>query len=165
MLKKLVMNKIVFTFFLLWFFSFPAFSQEKHHSKEKELREFKMKFLAQEMELKEDQKNKFYTLYQEMSDRMKEVYKESVAMKRKISGMQDVSEDDYKKLRDAEQKAADQAKEIEKEYDKKFSEFLTQKQLYKLKEAEKEFRNKIKEMRHNKLPAREKKPVGKIPAK
>ena len=45
-------------------------------------------------------------------------------------------------------KAEDAA--IEKSYDEKFSQFLSQKQIYKMKTAENEFRKKMQEMRNKK---------------
>lgn len=141
------MTKFYLFILVILFSSISAFSQESPLQKEQKLREYKMQFLAQEMELKDNQKEKFYTLYQEMSDKVRESFRNAEELKKQLNDNPDASEEDYQKVREAERNAADQAKEIEKEYDKKFSEFLTQKQLYKLKEAEKQFRKRMQEMK------------------
>lgn len=131
----------------------PAFSQEKDSGKQQKFLEYKLRYLAQEMELQDDQKDRFFTIYIEESDKIRDAYKEARSLERKIKEEAEPSEEDYKKLREAQQKAADEQAEIEKEYDAKYSEFLTQKQMFQMKEAETKFRDKMQQMRAN-SPAR-----------
>jgi hypothetical protein len=116
----------------------------------KELQEFKLKFLAQEMELKEDQQPKFFELYSEMSEKRRECMREAWKMERRVKKSADATEADYQSAAEAMNKAKAEDVAIEKEYDEKFAQFLSPKQIYKMKAAEQEFRQKMSEMRQKK---------------
>ena len=125
---------------------------QKHNGKKgddmrRELREFKIKFIAQEIDLKEDQKSAFVDLYNEMSDKRNEVMRDAWKMERALKNNKDATEADYQAVTDAMTKAKAQDAEIEKSYDDRFAKILSQKQIFKMKEAEMEFRKKIDEMR------------------
>lgn len=132
--------------------SLSAFAQ-KHEGKKgenmmKELREFKVKFIAQEIDLKDDQKARFIELYNEMCDKRVEVMRDAWKMERELKKNKHATEADYQAATDAMTKAKVEDAAIEKAYDDKFARFLTQKQIFKMKEAENEFRKKMSEMRH-----------------
>ncbi len=114
----------------------------------KELREFKIKYIAQEIELKDDQKEVFVELYNEMSDKRMDVMRDAWDMERKLKKNKEATEADYQAATDAMTKAKAKDAEIEKSYDDRFAKILSQKQIFKMKEAENEFRKKISEMRH-----------------
>lgn len=116
----------------------------------KEVREFKIKYIAQEIELQDNQKEQFVALYNEMSDKRDGVMREAFKLERKVKRDSNATEADYKAAADAMNKARAEDAAIEKEYDEKFAKFLTSKQIYKMKSAEEEFRRKMEEMRHNK---------------
>lgn len=116
----------------------------------KEVREFKIKYIAQEIELQDNQKEQFVALYNEMSDKRDGVMREAFKLERKVKRDSNATEADYKAAADAMNKARTEDAAIEKEYDEKFAKFLTSKQIYKMKSAEEEFRRKMEEMRHNK---------------
>lgn len=116
----------------------------------KEIREYKIKFLAQEMELEGEQKASFAELYNEMSEKRKECMRDAMKMERALKKNKDASEAEYQAVTDAMTKAKAEDAAIEKQYDEKFSKFLTQKQIFKMKEAENEFRKKMSELRHKK---------------
>lgn len=116
----------------------------------KELQEFKLKFLAQEMELKDEQKDRFIELYNEMSEKRRDVMMRAWNVERKVKKNTAATEDDYRDASQAMQKARDEDSAIEKSYDEKFSQFLSSKQIYKMKDAEQKFRQKMNEMRKNK---------------
>lgn len=116
----------------------------------KELREFKLKFLAQEMDLQEDQQERFFTLYNEMCDKRNACMRSARRLERKVKNSHDATEADYEAAAEAMNKARAEDAAIEKEYDEQFSQFLSQKQIYKMKAAENEFRKKMSEMRHKK---------------
>ena len=147
------MKKFTLIFLLLMSVVTMAFSQEesplKREKMMREVQEYKMKYLAQEMELSELQKKKFFEVYEEMNQSKKECYQEAVVMDRRLKHNKNASEEEYQQVRNAFNKANANWAEIEKEYDDKFSEFLTQKQIYKMKEAESSFRAKFEEMKHN----------------
>lgn len=69
-------------------------------------------------------------------------------LERKVKRSKDATESDYEAAAEAMSKAKIEDAKIEKEYDEKFSEFLSQKQIYKMKTAENEFRKKMQEMRN-----------------
>ena len=123
----------------------------------KDVQEFKMKYLAQEMELSEAQKKKFFELYEEMNESKKECYKEAVVMNRRLKEDKSASDEDYQQVRNAFNEANVKWAEIEKQYDDKFAEFLSQKQIYEMKEAETNFRSKFDEMKHNRKKEHHKK--------
>ncbi|MDE5881815.1 MAG: hypothetical protein K2H60_08805 [Muribaculaceae bacterium] len=130
----------------------PSFAQ-KHDGKKgenmmKELREFKVKFIAQEIDLKEDQKARFVELYNEMCDKRVDAMRDAWKMERELKKNKDATEADYQAVTDAMTKAKAKDAAIEKDYDEQFAKFLTQKQIFKMKEAENEFRKKMSEMRH-----------------
>ena len=137
------------------FFSFVgvAYAQEENEVKRekmfKEVQEFKMKYIAQEMDLSELQKKKFFELYEEMSESKKECYHEAVVMDRKLKEDKNATDEQYQQVRDAFTEANNRWADIEKQYDEQFSEFLTPKQIYKMQEAETSFRSKLEEMKHN----------------
>ena len=115
----------------------------------RDVQEFKMKYLAQEMELSELQKKKFFELYEEMNESKKDCYQEAIVMDRRLKEEKNASDEEYQQVRNAFNQANANWAEIEKQYDEKFSEFLSQKQIYKMKEAETNFRAKFDEMKHN----------------
>ncbi len=121
----------------------------------KEIMEYKIKFLAQEMDLKEDQKEKFVEVYQQMSDLKNKNFERMRAIENSLK--KDASEADYKKASDELAEIRLRDVNIDKEYDAKFAKFLSQKQIYKMKEAEDTFRRKMQDMRHKRRNEQKKK--------
>lgn len=119
----------------------------------REVQEFKMRYLAQEMDLNEVQKKKFFELYEEMNESKKECYQEALVLNRRLKEDKNATEEDYQQGRNAMNEANAKWAEIEKQYDDKFAEFLSQKQLYQMKEAETNFRTKFEEMKVNRRKA------------
>ncbi len=78
--------------------SATSFAQ-KHDGKKgdnmmKELREFKVKFIAQEIDLKEDQKARFIELYNEMTDKRVEAMRDAWKMERELKKNKHATEAD-----------------------------------------------------------------------
>ena len=113
--------------------------------KRKEFREYKMKFLAQEMGLKDETRQKFYDLYNQLSDERLDIRMEMHAINHKIKD-NTATDQDYATLN----RLKEQDAEIEKKYDAKFAAFLTNKEIFKMKEAENVFRQKLHEMKAKK---------------
>ena len=138
-----------------------AFAQDENPVKRekmfRDVQEFKMKYLAQEMDLSEAQKKKFFELYEEMNQSKKECYQEAVVMERRLKENKEATDEDYQEVRNAFSQANTNWAEIEKQYDDKFSEFLSQKQIYEMKEAENSFRAKFDEMKHSRKKEHRKK--------
>lgn len=126
----------------------PAVAQEKGHltpEQRKEFREYKMKFLAQEMEIKDDTKSKFFDLYNQLSDERHKIRHEIKDINRRIKD-NTATEADYSRLN----KLKDQEAELDKKYDAKFETFLSGKEIFKMKQAENKFRQKLQEMKKKK---------------
>lgn len=113
----------------------------------KEMREFKLKFLAQEMELQEEQQKQFVTLYTQMTDEKDAVMRKAHKVSKKIGDADNATEEECRQANEALLKCRDQDLAIEKKYDEKFRTFLTQKQIYKMKNAERKFREKLEKNR------------------
>ena len=147
------MIRKLFFIFILSIMGVGIVSAQGHHRKDrekmmKELWEFKLKYLAQEMELQSDQQERFFALYNEMSAKRRECMSAAWKLERKVKRSKDATESDYEAAAEAMSKAKIEDAKIEKEYDEKFSEFLSQKQIYKMKTAENEFRKNMQEMRN-----------------
>lgn len=111
----------------------------------KEFMDFKMKFLAQEIDLKEDQQKMFFELYTQMSDERFSVMSEVKSLERKAKS-ENATDSDYEAMTSAVTRAKEKDALIEKKYDEKFKAFLSSKQMFKLKDAEEQFRRKMHDM-------------------
>lgn len=143
-----------FTLFILLIFlglgySFAQTEEAKFEKRMKEVLDYKMKFLAQEMELSEAQKKKFFEVYGEMARAKVQCYKEYRQLERKVKKEKNASEQEYQQLAVAKEKANAEWVEQEKKYNDKFSEFLSPKQIFKMSEAETKFKAKLHEMKQN----------------
>lgn len=150
------MKRITFIFALLCAFVLSAEAQpatpvgKKREAMRKEMREFKMKFLAQEMELKGDARDEFFDVYGEMDEERGRLFCQTRALERRVRDDKNASDADYAAASKALAEAKAKDAEIEKKYDAKFATFLTQKQIFKMKCSEEKFRQKLREMHHKK---------------
>lgn len=137
---------------LLLSFSFLNVAAHKHDPvRGQEVMEFKMKFLAQEMNLDEAQQKKFFDLYPQLMAEVHQVFSDVRSQERKLKREGSKASDaDYAATNEARTKAKLRLAEIEKKYDEKFADFLSSKQIVKMKDAEASFRKKMKEVRHKK---------------
>lgn len=148
------MKKILLLLSLFAFTFGMACAQNKQKGGEpnpkmmKEIQEYKIKFLAQEMELKDDQIPKFTELYEKMSEEKRANFMNMRKLEKSLKS--NSSEAEYKEVSDKISDCRLKDAQIDKEYDAKFATFLTQKQIYKMKAAEEKFRRKMHEMRHKK---------------
>ncbi|MBD5222795.1 MAG: hypothetical protein HDS71_01895 [Bacteroidales bacterium] len=150
MMKKLV---LLFTVILLSCVSLSAqkrsADKEKDHAEmRKEITDFKIKFLAQEMELTDEQQKKFAPIYRQMSEEKGPIYHEIFSMKRKLNNKS--SEAEYESFGKAVENTKDKMAAIDKKYNAQLSKFLSAKQIYKMKTAEETFHHKMREMRDKK---------------
>lgn len=114
--------------------------------KRKEFREYKMKFLAQEMGLKDDDtRKKFFEVYNQLSDERFDVRREMHEINHKVKD-NTATDKDYAALN----RLKEQDAEIDKKYDGRFVAFLSSKEIFKMKEAENVFRQKLHEMKAKK---------------
>lgn len=123
---------------------------KKREEMRKELEEFKMKFIAQEMDLKESQQKQFFEVYGQMQDERIRLFEQTRALERKLKRNPDATEADYAAMSKAITEAKQKDAEIEEKYDAKFAMFLSGKQIFKMKDAEEKFRRKMHQMVHKK---------------
>lgn len=122
----------------------------KGNNRHKEVLEFKMKYLAQEMELTKEQQPRFFDLYAKMSNEKHAAYKSVRHLEKEIKNNPKASEADYRNLSTATENARRKEMEIDRRYEQEFTKFLTPKQIYKMREGEKTFRKKMSDMRKKK---------------
>lgn len=134
----------------------PGFGQKKaSHDKDKaewrkEMLDLKLDFLANEINLRDDQKKQFVELYSQMETERRAIFKKIKTAEKSIKDNKDASESDYDKASKEISAAKAEMAQVEKQYDEKFATFLTKKQMYKLKEAEGKFTQKMQDCRDKK---------------
>ncbi len=127
--------------------------QKKTQSRDewrKEMREFRMKFIAQEIELQENQEQKFTALYNQLCDERQVVLKKAHSAEKRLKTLgPKATDEDYRVASETVAKAREEEVALEKKYSEKFGAFLSQKQLFKMKEAENKFRERLVKMRES----------------
>ena len=118
------------------------------HSKWKDMLEYKIKFLAQE--LKEDQTKQFAEVYAAMSKEKRQVFREVRKAERELKHKKNPTEADYEAVSRLQTAAKEKDADIDRAYDAKFATFLSQRQIFKMKEAEDKFRARMNEMKQKK---------------
>lgn len=116
----------------------------------REIQEFKLKYLAQEMGLSEAQKKEFNEIYTQMSMEKGKIFHECHQIEKEMRDNPNLSDEDYAKASEKLEAAREKEALIDRVYDGKFATFLSAKQIYKMKQAEKAFLEKLREMRHRK---------------
>ena len=137
--------------------SVPAYADRKKKANSgdnwrKEMHDFKLRFLAQEMKLREDQQKQFITVYTQMTEEkeanMNQVRRAMVRVKK----LDNPTDADYTAAPDEMIRGHEQDLAIEKKYEERFKTFLSPKQIFSMKEAERKFREKLRGMRGNRPP-------------
>lgn len=137
--------------------SVPAYADRKKKANSgenwrKEMHDFKLRFLAQEMKLREDQQKQFITVYTQMTEEkeanMNQVRRAMVRVKK----LDNPTDADYTAANDEMIRGHEQDLAIEKKYEERFKTFLSPKQIFSMKEAERKFREKLRGMRGNRPP-------------
>ena len=154
------MKRHIFLCLLTFLLVLPAFAQKNgKHPSHQEMMQFKMEFLAKEMELREDQKKQFNEVYLQMEQDRRSIFKKMKEAEKKINSTQNATEADYEKASQEISTARQQMSAIESNYDKKFEKFLSKKQIFKMKEAENKFNERMRHARDDKKKG--KKPTNK----
>lgn len=151
---------LLFLIFLISAVTISWAQEEDQAHREKiyrEVQEFKMQYLAKEMDLSDEQKEKFFELYEQMTQEKQEIYRDAYQLNKNLKKDKDATDEDYRQASEALAQANTQWNEVEKQYNEKFSEFLSQKQLFKLREAENNFKARLDEMRHSRKKDHKKK--------
>lgn len=142
------MKKIYLILVLAILAVIPVSAQERGKitpEQRKEFREYKMKFIAQEMNLQDDNRKQFFEIYNQLSDERLEIREKLHDLNAKVK--KGVATDaDYAQIN----RLKEQEAEIDRRYDSKFAAFLSNKEIFKMKEAEKLFHQKLHEMHQKK---------------
>ncbi len=149
-------TRVILPLFLLLATVMPIFAQEKCDNRSRaemhrEFRDFKIKYIAQEIDLPADKFKEFSELYGQMEEEKHKVFSSTRRLEKSVKNNANSTEEDYARLNDAMVSAKAKDAEISKRYEEKFAKLLTPKQRYKLKDAEESFRKKMQEMRRKKL--------------
>ena len=111
----------IYILLLALIFALPAFSQksqsrEKREDMRREMHEFKMKFIAQEIELQESQQKRFFEVYDRMWAERGKLFKATRGIEKKLREG-NPSEQEYTEACRAMTEAKEKDAEIEKKYD------------------------------------------------
>lgn len=128
-----------------------AFAQTKTDTKgdpalKKELKEFKMKFVAQEINLRDDQRSSFTEVYSRMMEEEHAIFRQVGEANRRLKETANPTAADYEYVNSVMVDVKAKAAALEKKYDEEFAKFLTPEQRYQMKEAEQKFRRKMEQM-------------------
>lgn len=149
---------LIVTFTLL---ALPAFAQGKGKADmHREFREFKVKYIIQEIELDPDKAKEFGEIYFQMEEERHKNFSSTRDMEVSVKGNAKSTDADYARLSEAMVQCKSRDAEISRRYEEKFAKMLTPKQLYKMKDAEESFRRKMQQMRQ-KRKARKGRPAAK----
>lgn len=106
----------------------------------KEMREYKHKFLAKELDLSREQQRKFFVLYDQMEDELDQLNDECRSLEEGIKSKGDeVTDDDYERASEKLFNIRTREGAVDLKYYDKFKEILTKRQLFQLKGAERKF--------------------------
>lgn len=128
-----------------------AFAQSKGDNKcnpglKKELQEFKLKFVAQEINLRDDQRAPFTDAYSRMMEEEDAIFRQIGDANRRLKETAKPTAADYEYVNSVMVDAKAKSAALEKKYDEEFAKFLTPEQRYQMKEAEHKFRRKMEQM-------------------
>ena len=156
----IIMRKIIIVLITVCVSSIFAFADsattDKREDWKKELQEFKYQYLAQEVELTDEQQKTFFEMYSLMEAEKAKVGQECRRLRKKAKA-ENATDADY----DAAVNAMIDIKlleaQIEKRYYEKFKTILSSKQLYLLKRAEHKFMKKLMQMQKEDRKTKKKK--------
>lgn len=112
----------------------------------KEIRDFKIRFIAQEIGLRDDQRARFTETYSRMMDEEDAIFSELTRLRNELNDAKNASDAQYQAISTAMTNGKARGAALEKKYDALFAQFLTPRQVYQMKEAEMKFRRKMEQM-------------------
>lgn len=131
----------------------PQGDKAKREQMFQEMLEFKINYLAQEMNLSGASRKKFASLYTKMTREKGKVWREMHDVDIKMKS-KNLSDEDAFNCINAMNDLRDQESAIDRKYDDKFASFLSPKEIIKMHQAEKNFRHKLRSMRSGERPSR-----------
>lgn len=144
------MTRYIFLLLTMLLYSANLMAEPKEPSAEKlkELQEFKIKYLIQEMDLAADKQAEFTQIYTQYDNERTSLFRSNFQVFKGMHKKQNPTDAEY--LNAAEVMATAKMKEgsLEQKYFNKLRSVLTPKQIYTLKRAEQKFERKLNEQRH-----------------
>lgn len=113
-----------------------------------EVSQYRNNFFARELGLSKEQQKKFFPLYEEMDEKIRQSETEVRTMERRLLEATDVTNTEYEKAAEVFYDSKIQQATTEKEYMQKFSEILTPRQLFMLNSVEKKFTQQMLKQHH-----------------
>lgn len=115
-----------------------------------QMRQYEHEFIADEIDLSKEQKEKFFPIYDAMKDELHKVQRETRQLERSVAKNDNATDVEYESAAKALIELKQKESAIELIYFDKFKEILSAKQLFKLKKAERKFTNKLRKEHHKK---------------
>ncbi len=104
-----------------------------------EMRNYKHRFLAKELDLDSDQQREFFPVYDSMDDRLQKISSETRELERTVADNEDATDTEIEAAAAAVYSQKLREGKIEEEYFEQFKAILTPRQLLRLRSAEKRF--------------------------
>lgn len=124
----------------------------------KEMRQVKNEYIAKQLQLTNEQKQKFIPLYDAMDAETARIGQETRQLEKTICDKgKNASDIEYEKAAEALYELKGKESEIEMKYFQKFKTVLTKKQLFELKRAERRFSRELMKQQHSKHGGKSKK--------
>lgn len=126
----------------------PALADDAAKSERwrKEMRQYKANFISTELNLTEQQREKFVPLYEEMDDKLDQESRAARKIEKEVEKKGSAAtEADYDKATEAMFSLRSKEATIEMTYYTKFAKLLNKQQMFKLKGAERKFMRKVME--------------------
>lgn len=114
----------------------------------KEVREYKHRYFAKELDLTRDQQTEFYNIYDKMEDDINKVNSETRALEKKIREQDDVTDLEYDQATQALLEQKQKEFEIESQTYDKLKTVLNKKQLFELRGVERQFTREVMKFHH-----------------
>lgn len=122
-------------------------NKKSHSQMRKELQEYKLKFLTDELGLQGGAKSQFAEAFNENFETQSKLFREKRQAKKTLQGKENPTENDYAEFQKVEKNVKAREQEADKQYRAKLDKILTPSQIFKLQQAEDKFRDKMQAMK------------------
>lgn len=129
-------------------FAQQAPSKEQRRQWEKEMLEHKIDFIANELKITQEQKDKFVQTYTTMLTETNKYDREVRVFEHSISKKENVTDLEYEKAAETLWEAGGKKNDIEMRYFTQFKTFLTKEQLFKFRSAEGKWMKHLMKQHH-----------------
>ncbi|MCM1292848.1 MAG: hypothetical protein NC230_04635 [Bacteroides sp.] len=121
---------------------------KKHSQWIKEMNQAKLEFMINQLNIREDQKEKFTEIYNDMQDEINKLRKETISLKKTISAKKNATDLEYEKAAEAMFEFKKKEGAIEYKYYEKLKSVLSPQQMFEYKTAEQTWMKRL--MKHRK---------------